>query len=134
MTKQITIRGTVYPSQKAAADALGVKPATISAAAQAGTLDFVGLGPARGERKASASRRPVTIGGATYASRAEAAKALGIAPGAIGAALRIIAPPPPVTIGGRTFATVKDAAAALGATPAQIKAYIFVQDALLRLD
>lgn len=133
MTKQVTIRGAVYPSQKAAADALGVKSATISAAAQAGTLDFVGLGPASGERKASTSRRPVTIGGATYASRAEAAKALGIAPGAIGAALRIIAPEAPLQLGGRTFATVKEAARALGATPAQIRAFIFVQDALFRL-
>lgn len=46
MTKQVDIRGTVYPSQKAAALALGVTPQAIAAAAKLGTLDNVGRGPA----------------------------------------------------------------------------------------
>lgn len=40
----VTIRGVFYPSQSAAAEALGVHPSLISRAYRRGTLDRVGSG------------------------------------------------------------------------------------------
>lgn len=77
MTNPVTIRGVTYPSQTAAADALGVAKATVSAAALGGTLDDVGRGlPQPGCEPAHT--RPTTVGGVTYPSRKAAAAALGV--------------------------------------------------------
>ncbi len=79
MTRAVTIRGTVYPSQRAAADALGVTPATISAAAQALGLPLSAVcGYAR-----VADPEPVTIAGRSYASMSAAARDLGVKPAEI---------------------------------------------------
>jgi hypothetical protein len=40
----VTIRGVTYPSQSAAAEALGLHPSLISRAYRRGTLDQVGAG------------------------------------------------------------------------------------------
>ncbi len=60
------IRGVTYETQAQAAKALGVSKATISAAAKAGTLEYVGLGPRRGRGNDKAT----PIGGVTYETRA----------------------------------------------------------------
>jgi len=72
----VTIRGVTYPSQTAAAGALGVSQATISNAMARGTLDGVGLGvdgTPRGREQV-----PVTIRGVSYPSITAAAKAHGV--------------------------------------------------------
>lgn len=66
------IRGTLYPSQKAAADALGVHYTTVAKAVEAGEADRVGLAP-RGRRIAV----PVEIDGVLYASISQASRATG---------------------------------------------------------
>ena len=73
----VTIRGTVYPSQQAAAQALGLHPATISRSLDRhGHCDFVGTHMSRrGNRNAA---RPVRIGPLTFPSRRAAAAALGL--------------------------------------------------------
>lgn len=129
MTRAVTIRGTVYPSQRAAADALGVKPATIAAARDAGTLDYVGLGPVSGERKARTSRRETIIGGEVYASRTAAAQALGLPLSAVSGYARV-ADPEPVTIAGRSYASLTAAARALGVKPAEIRAWQKLQSVI----
>ena len=65
------IRGVLYPSQKAAAAALGVHYTTVHKALEAGTQDRVGMSP-RGRRIAV----PVEIDGVQYRSRRAAAMAL----------------------------------------------------------
>jgi hypothetical protein len=77
MTNRVTIRGVTYPSQIAAADALGVTRQTITGAVKRGTLDFVGLGPPKPGCK-PAYVHPTTVGGVTYPSRKAAAEALGV--------------------------------------------------------
>lgn len=77
MTKPVTIRGVAYPSQKAAAEALGVAKATVCAAAKRGTLDKVGLGLSQPGCE-PAYTRPTTVAGVTYPSRKAAAEALGV--------------------------------------------------------
>jgi hypothetical protein len=67
------IRGVLYPSQKAAAAALGVHYTTVQKALEAGTQDRVGMSP-RGRRIAV----QVEIGGVRYPSRRAAAMALGV--------------------------------------------------------
>lgn len=49
MPHPVTIRGVTYPSQTAAAKALGVSTSRISNAKREGTLDLVGLRKAAGE-------------------------------------------------------------------------------------
>ena len=68
----VKIRGVVYPTQRAAAKALGVSPQTVHHALERGTEDNIGLG------RQNNNARPVTIDGVTYRSRAEAARRLGI--------------------------------------------------------
>lgn len=70
----ITVRGVLYPSQKAAAAALGVSTATVNAAFKNGTLDFVGMGPRRGD----GNNRPVRVNGTLHESTRAAAIATGI--------------------------------------------------------
>jgi hypothetical protein len=64
------IRGVLYPSQKAAAAAIGVTAGTVSGALATGKEDTVGL--------RLSLRRPLLVAGVLYQSRGEAADALGI--------------------------------------------------------
>ena len=67
------IRGTLYPSMRAAARALGLHESSVKQAMDAGRLDTVGLNP-RGPRIAKA----LCINGVNYHSHYAAAKALGL--------------------------------------------------------
>lgn len=66
----VEIRGEVYPSQSAAARALGVSQATVCHALDRGDIDRVGL---RGRLL-----QPIALGGVQYRSTRQAAKALGM--------------------------------------------------------
>lgn len=71
--KPITIRGVTYPSQRAAAKALGLADATISQAKDEGRLDLIGTdvrAPHRGV--------PVEIGGVEYVSNRDARRHTGL--------------------------------------------------------
>jgi hypothetical protein len=69
---KIEIRGKVYHSADEAALVLGVSRNTIYSALSKGTLDTVGLGPGRYDR-----RKPVTYFGVTFDCLATAAAELG---------------------------------------------------------
>jgi hypothetical protein len=69
----VRIRGVLYPSQRAAARALGVTEKTIRNALDAGRIDDTGLGVRRGGRPG----KPCTFLGKRYASMHEAARATG---------------------------------------------------------
>lgn len=75
----ITIRGTEYPTARAAAEALGMSKAAVYSAKRRGNLDRLGLG-IRVYTTARPGRtpKPVVIGGETYASARAAAEALKI--------------------------------------------------------
>lgn len=77
----VTIRGVDYPSQLAAAKALGISVSAICNAKKRGRLDTVGLNPKKTEPS------PVFIRGVTYPSQYAAAKALGVSPTTIWNAL-----------------------------------------------
>lgn len=66
------IRGVLYPSQDAAARALGVHYTTVAKAVEAGAADRIGLAP-RGRRIAV----PVEIDGVRYGSISQASRATG---------------------------------------------------------
>lgn len=68
----VTVRGVSYPSQAAAAEALGVAPSAIYGALERGTLDSVGLGRARHNLV------PMQIGETVYPSAVEASRATGV--------------------------------------------------------
>jgi len=74
MTKPLKIRGVTYPSQYAAAKALGVNPSTIRAAVVRGTLATVGMGKAG----MTARAMPIRIRGKVYKNAATAALAFGV--------------------------------------------------------
>lgn len=76
-----TIRGVTYPSQRAAALALGLHPQTIHQALERGTVDNVGLG------KRGRPGSPCYINGQRWPSQRCAARALGVRPAAIARAL-----------------------------------------------
>jgi hypothetical protein len=65
VTREVTIRGVTYPSQRHAAEALGVAPQTVAHAVKRGTADNVGLGPLQ---KGCKPPRlcAITIGGVAY--------------------------------------------------------------------
>jgi len=65
------VRGVIYPSQAAAASALGVARSTLRDALENGRLDTVGLCKVRGRP------RQITYKGVTYRSIAAAATANG---------------------------------------------------------
>lgn len=71
--KPIEIHGVMYPSQKAAAEALGVSTSVIGRHKKNGTLYKVGA-----EGSIEQRMKPTTIRGVTYESRSEAARALGV--------------------------------------------------------
>jgi hypothetical protein len=88
MTKPVTIRGVTYPSQKAAAEALGVSTQAITQAVRRGTTDNVGLGPLQ---KGCEPVRlyKITLGGVPYPSHKAAAEALGVTSTAISNYLKV---------------------------------------------
>lgn len=67
------IRGTLYPSMRAAAKALGLHESSIKFAMDNGRLETVGL-----NKKGRHIATPVTVNGITYRSTYAAAKALGL--------------------------------------------------------
>lgn len=75
------IRGQLYPSQTAAARALGVHLSTVNAALNAGTEDRIGLG------LQGSPGSPCYMNGKRWPSQAAAARALGVTPAAISRAL-----------------------------------------------
>ncbi|MBC6437127.1 MAG: hypothetical protein GDA52_03060 [Rhodobacteraceae bacterium] len=80
MKNPITIRGVTYPSQAAAARALGVSTSSVARLARRGEPDSIGIGTKSGQ--------PITIRGVTYPSQAAAARALGISRQAVNDATR----------------------------------------------
>lgn len=78
MTNIVRINGVIYPSQKAAALALGVHWTTIGRALERGSEDAVGPTATPGR-----TPKPVVINGVTYASQKEAAAAEGVSRSAI---------------------------------------------------
>ena len=68
----VRIRGVTYPSQKAAADALGLHPQTITNALNRGYIDQVGL------RRGGNPGKPCFYRGKSYPSRQAAATAWGV--------------------------------------------------------
>jgi hypothetical protein len=70
----ITIRGVHYPTQAAAARALGVSRQTVTSAVKAGRTEFIGLGYAPGAHRAP---QPITVDGVQYRSLTAAAVATG---------------------------------------------------------
>lgn len=79
----VTIRGTTYPSVRAAADALGVTPSTIYSALGRGREDTIGIGPGHRpvENRLGGNPKPITLGGVTYRSKRAASIALGMSKG-----------------------------------------------------
>lgn len=88
MTKPVTIRGVTYPSQRLAAEALGVSKQTIAQAVQRGVTDNVGLGPLQRGCE-GVYQREVTLGGVTYPSHKAAAEALGVSQTHISSYLKV---------------------------------------------
>lgn len=78
------IRGVLYPSQSAAARALGVSQSTINQALERGTQDHVGQGR---RWRSGAPLRPCYINGHRWPSRTAAANALGVSRAAISHAI-----------------------------------------------
>lgn len=76
------IRGVTYPSQAAAARALGVNERAIVSALDRGTVDNVGLG------RNCHSKRPVLLDGVKYDSIADAARSIGMQPQLLARKLR----------------------------------------------
>ena len=75
----VEIRGVVYPSHKAAAEALGVSISSIShSLRKRGCADRVGLGLVGGPLGNTNRAVPITILGLEFPSRTIAAKDLGI--------------------------------------------------------
>ncbi len=68
----VRIRGITYPSQKAAAEALGLHPTTIANALNGGYLEEVGL------RRGGHPGKPCFYRGKAYPSRQAAATAWGV--------------------------------------------------------
>ncbi len=79
MTNPVRIRGVDYPSQAAAARALGVTRNTVNCALERGDIDSIGLWVV--------PKTPVTIRGVEYESASAAARALNLSPSTIFAAI-----------------------------------------------
>lgn len=75
----VMIRGVLYPSHVEASKAMGVTPSAISQRLRVkGSAETVGLGLAGSVPGNTNAAKETTIFGETFASRVEAAKALGI--------------------------------------------------------
>lgn len=119
--RDIEIRGTVYPTAKAAAEALGVTVRTVQIAAKRGTLHRVGLG------RKGAEPMPVEVRGVVYPNAKVAARRLGLTAHAVYQAIAAGRPHEcglrlrhnstasrPVTIGNLTFSSMEQAGRELG--------------------
>ena len=119
--RDIEIRGVVYEHARAAADALGVKPATVLTAIKKGTLHRVGTG------RVGPEPMRVLIKGREFESVVAAAKHYKCDPYTVWAAIsdgdpdRIARPQrynpwksKPVTIGALRFPSYREASRALG--------------------
>jgi hypothetical protein len=74
----VCIRGMHYASPAAAAQALGISPATVRSLLARGRADQAGIGPGKSGGPAKRSNaHAVTIGPLKFATKEEAAKALG---------------------------------------------------------
>lgn len=80
----VRIRGVIYPSQRAAALAIGVNVGTIANALDAGRIDEVGLGIRRGGQPC----KPCVYRGRSYPSRKAAALDCGVSVAAVSKAAR----------------------------------------------
>lgn len=80
------IRGVVYPSQRTAAQALGVSDFAISMAISEGREDRAGMGQHRGGNHVLA--RPVYMNDKRWPSMTDAARALGVSVAAISTAVK----------------------------------------------
>jgi hypothetical protein len=76
MPNPCKIRGVLYPSQRAAARALGVIEATVSEALNKGRADTIGLTKRR--------PKPIKYGGIQFSSHAECARHFGVHPSTFG--------------------------------------------------
>jgi len=76
---RVEIRGVVYLTVKVAAETLGVATNTIYSALAHNTLSGVGLGQGKRPQRNNGGRKrkPFTIGSTTFASMADASRALG---------------------------------------------------------
>lgn len=75
----VSIRGTVYPSQREAAEALGVVPSAISQRLRInGSADTVGLGLGGGVPGNKNAAKELILFDERFESRSQAAKELGI--------------------------------------------------------
>jgi hypothetical protein len=79
VTETVTIRGVTYPSQKAAADALGVSRSTVSSAKMRNTLDGVGLGPLQKGCDGN-YKKPIAFNDVEWPTRRALADHLGVRP------------------------------------------------------
>lgn len=85
MSFPVRIRGTVYPSKRAAARALGVSTATIENALDGGWIDEVGLGRRKG---GGGPKKACVFRGNRYPSMTAAAQACGVSVSAVSMANR----------------------------------------------
>lgn len=75
----VEVRGTIYPSVKAAADALGIRPASVSAyLSRNGHTNGLGLGARSPAHFNMGHCKAITIHGARFATIKDAARALGV--------------------------------------------------------
>lgn len=79
----VRVRGTIYPSAKAAAEALGVTVVTVLTAIRAGREDYIGLGKSRTHStgnvgKVPGNAKPVKVGSYQWTSIRQCAMAFGV--------------------------------------------------------
>lgn len=114
----VTVRGITYPTEDAAASALGVTRKIIDMARQAGWLDGLGLPPLRRHIRQSVE---TVVRNHRYPSRAAAGRAIGVTRMAVSAAARRgtldrvgLCGNQPVVIRGVRYKNRRDAAFRLG--------------------
>ena len=138
----VVIRGIEYPSDQAAADALGVSRKRVQSARATDRLDFVGVGTGR--------PMAVKIRGVEYASAKDAAEKLGVSVDTVHWAIcngredncgtgqgnrSVFArgqPPRPVEIAGVKFTSIADAARKLKRSRSNIRAALAGTEAQLQ--
>lgn len=73
---QVEVRGVVYPTVRAAAEAFGIGTNTIYQLLEKGRADMIGMGRAR-PNNGGYRCKPFTIAGVTYRSQQDASVAIG---------------------------------------------------------
>ena len=69
----VRVRGTIYPSARAAAEAIGVTPSTVYSALMRGREDYIG---SRNRNNYRGNPKPVYHNGVFYSNNREFAKAI----------------------------------------------------------